>query len=423
MAETQDDSTTERILLLRTETEARGPRPYSFDGLEKMSRRQLLALRRLELWLPDELWEGEVPAAARQALRKIFDADVQIELDSIRAFSPGDLEQLIPDPTLLAVFSPRLGVRALLEVELALAHAAVDLMLGAVGESAAARPLTDIELGVLSYVLLEASRALAPPVAEGGLGRLRLERVVGSPREGLEAVRSTGAAAMVAFKVVIGSAAGYLRIVMPEEALVAESNPSPAGVARRARRMRSRLARISGVEVPLRAEIGRGELTLADLSGLRVGDVFVVDPPALRPDRGEAGRAVLKVGPGRAGGFEASVELVGGRYQATLERFAAPAPRAGEKVEEERELRMSEEAQNVEGEKLLGDLPLEVVVELARVSVSAEQVLELHAGSVIDLGRGTGDSVTLSVHGRLVARGALVEIEGRLGVRITSLSQ
>jgi type III secretion system YscQ/HrcQ family protein len=400
MAETQDESTTERIRVPRTETEARGPRPYSFDGLEKMSCRQLLALRRLELWLPDELWEGEVPAAVRQALRKIFDADVQIELDSIRAFSPGDLEQLIPDPTLLAVFSPRLGVRALLEVELALAHAAVDLMLGAVGESAAARPLTDIELGVLSYVLLEASRAFAPPVAEGGLGRLRL-----------------------AFKVVIGSAAGYLRFVLPEEVLEAGPNPSPAGAARRARRMRSRLARISGVEVPLRAEIGSGELTLADLSGLRVGDVFVVGSLALRPDRGEAGQAVLKVGPGRAGGFEASVELVNGCYQATLERFAAPAPRAGEQIEEERELRMAEEAQNAEGEKLLGDLPLEVVVELARVSVSAEQVLELHAGSVIDLGRGTGDSVTLSVHGRLVARGALVEIEGRLGVRITSLSR
>ncbi len=84
---------------------------------------------------------------------------------------------------------------------------------------------------------------------------------------------------------------------------------------------------------------------------------------------------------------------------------------------------MAEEVQSAEGEKLLGDLPLEVVVELARVSVSAEQVLELHAGSVIDLGRGTGDPVTLSVHGRLVARGALVEIEGRLGVRIISLSQ
>lgn len=408
--------------------ENRGARPYRFEGLEKLTRRHLQALQRLEVLLPVSLLEGEVPDPARESLRKIFDAEPLLELDSIRSLAPGELSRLIPDPTLLAVFSPRLGARALIEVELALAHALVDRMLGAPGESAAARALTDIELGVLSYAFLEASRALAPPVAEGGLGRLRIERLVGSAREGLEAVQETGFAVVVAFRLAIGSAAGYLRLILPEETLAAAAEAleqAPRARARRAQALRSQLGRIAGLPVELRAQIGRGELTLADLSGLRAGDVFVVDELSMRPDLGEAGRAMLKVGAGCAGGFEASVELAGGRYQATLTRFA-PGPRAelsGGEPKRERETPMADEVHNTEGEKLLGDVPLEVVVELARVAISAEQLLELREGSILELGRGPGDSVSLSVNGRVVARGALVEIEGRLGVRIASLSQ
>ncbi len=403
-------------------------RPYWFEGLEKVPRRHLQALQRIPAVLPGEILDGEIPDAAREALKKVFDADALLELDSICALSPGDLSRLVPDPTLLAVFSPVLGTRAVLEVELALAHAMVDRMLGAVGESPAARALTDIELGVLSYVLLEASRALAMPVPEGGLGRLRVEGVVGSAREGLLALQESAVIAVVAFRLVIGPVAGYLRVMIPEEALAARAAAPDASKGARARRsqaLRSRLGRLAGVRVELFARIGRGELNLADLAGLRAGDVVVVDELSLRPDRGEDGAAVMKVGAGRAGGFEASVQLADGRYRATLTRFA-PGLReelAGGAPEKERESLMADEAQDLSGEKLLGDVPLEVVVELGRVRISAEQLLDLHEGAVLDLGRGPGDAIALSVNGRVVARGALVEIEGRLGVRVASLSR
>ncbi|RKI51240.1 YscQ/HrcQ family type III secretion apparatus protein, partial [Corallococcus sp. AB049A] len=77
---------------------------------------------------------------------------------------------------------------------------------------------------------------------------------------------------------------------------------------------------------------------------------------------------------------------------------------------------------NRDGSDLLSDLPLQVAVELARVPITAEQVVGLRTGQVLDLRRGAGEPVDLSVNGKVVARGELVELEGQLGVRIIQLS-
>ncbi|MBX5482236.1 MAG: FliM/FliN family flagellar motor switch protein, partial [Myxococcaceae bacterium] len=75
-----------------------------------------------------------------------------------------------------------------------------------------------------------------------------------------------------------------------------------------------------------------------------------------------------------------------------------------------------------EGGELLNDIPLQIAVELARVPVTAEQVVSLRVGQVIDLNRIPGEPVELSVNGKIVARGELVEVEGHLGVRILSMA-
>jgi flagellar motor switch/type III secretory pathway protein FliN len=54
--------------------------------------------------------------------------------------------------------------------------------------------------------------------------------------------------------------------------------------------------------------------------------------------------------------------------------------------------------------------------------VTAEQVVSLKVGQVIDLNKVPGQPVDLSVNLKVVARGELVEVEGHLGVRILSLA-
>ena len=71
---------------------------------------------------------------------------------------------------------------------------------------------------------------------------------------------------------------------------------------------------------------------------------------------------------------------------------------------------------------LLASLELPVQVELGRVEVSLQELLELPPGSVLELDKAIGEPVDIYVAGRLIAKGEVVVVLGeRLGVRITEL--
>jgi flagellar motor switch protein FliN/FliY len=67
----------------------------------------------------------------------------------------------------------------------------------------------------------------------------------------------------------------------------------------------------------------------------------------------------------------------------------------------------------------LGDIPVDVEVELDRKTMTAREVLELEEGSVIKTGRSAGENIDLYIGGTLFGSGEIVVIENTLGVRIT----
>lgn len=70
---------------------------------------------------------------------------------------------------------------------------------------------------------------------------------------------------------------------------------------------------------------------------------------------------------------------------------------------------------------LLMDVMLQVVVELGRTRMPLRQVLDLQQGSVVELDRLAGDAVDIYVNERLIARGEVVVVDDKFGVRITEL--
>ncbi len=70
---------------------------------------------------------------------------------------------------------------------------------------------------------------------------------------------------------------------------------------------------------------------------------------------------------------------------------------------------------------LLMDVSLSVTVELGRARMPLRQVLELQSGSVIELDRLAGDPVDVFVNNRLIARGEVVVVDDKFGVRVTEL--
>ena len=73
-------------------------------------------------------------------------------------------------------------------------------------------------------------------------------------------------------------------------------------------------------------------------------------------------------------------------------------------------------------EELLHDVPLEVSVELGRVSLNLREIAaRLGPGSIIPLNKMTGDKLDVRVNNRLVARAEAVAVGERCGVRIIEI--
>ncbi|MFC1491126.1 flagellar motor switch protein FliN [Nitrospinota bacterium] len=70
---------------------------------------------------------------------------------------------------------------------------------------------------------------------------------------------------------------------------------------------------------------------------------------------------------------------------------------------------------------LIMDLPLEVVVELGRAKMLINDLLQIGQGSVIELNKQVGEALDVLVNGKLVARGEVVVVKDKFGVRITEV--
>lgn len=66
----------------------------------------------------------------------------------------------------------------------------------------------------------------------------------------------------------------------------------------------------------------------------------------------------------------------------------------------------------------LYDVVLQVSVELGRTEMSIRDILAMSQGTVIELNRLAGEPVDILVNGKTVARGEVVVIDDKFGVRI-----
>ncbi|MDQ3263131.1 MAG: type III secretion system cytoplasmic ring protein SctQ [Myxococcota bacterium] len=405
-------------------------RPFVFRNLPRVSRAQALISDRLEWLMPTAGADRESMAAVCARLKELFEEEVQLVLDHTHVVTPQQLRKIAAEPTFLAVLSPApQRTRGLLEVDLSLCHASIDKLLGGTGDSVALRPLTDIEEGVMAYIILEVLKTLAPNL-DPGLPRPRLEGTLRGLDQAMSLVAEESQLAVLQFKATLGTQAGFVRLFIPAS-IVGMTNSPTEGPERRARRrlqIQRNLPRLKLVKTWLRAEIGRAEIYRKDLAGIRSGDVVLLDELTARPDRGEGGTVKLRVGRGQVGRLLADLVVDEGQLKARITGFehgeeprTPPQPGEGAPATDDSGGAVSEQNEQGEGADLLADIPLAIAVEVARVAVTADAVVGLKSGQILDLNKVPGEPVELSVNGKIIARGELVEIEGHLGVKVLSL--
>jgi len=328
------------------------------------------------------------------------------------------------------------------------ASSLIDVLLGGTGDpSGGLRELSQIELAVIEFLCLRLCREVNQQL---GISIFRLEQVAASSpdwsvrksteAEGLHetANERSGSYLVAAFSVAIGRCAGILRVYFNSAAIAdlnATVNLTALTVADRSTRSRQKTARYCDLSPDLRTSVclGRAEVTASELADLECGDVVVLDESPIQMRDGKlSGHVSVRIGDADAPAIRGHAlernrglpteqsDADDNEVRVVVESVSAePAATLAERFDMENNIDTGEpEAQ---GAAILDGLLLTVHVELAARRIRMDELARLRIGQIIELGCLATDPVDLLVDGRSIARGELVDIEGRVGVRLTQV--
>ena len=70
---------------------------------------------------------------------------------------------------------------------------------------------------------------------------------------------------------------------------------------------------------------------------------------------------------------------------------------------------------------LILDIPLDVTVELGKVKMLVNELLQLGQGSIIELSKQVGEPLDIYVNKKLVAKGEVVILDEKFGIRVSDI--
>ncbi len=91
---------------------------------------------------------------------------------------------------------------------------------------------------------------------------------------------------------------------------------------------------------------------------------------------------------------------------------------SGEVTPEEDELDEQESSSQLD---FILDIPLELSVELGRTKMLVNNLLQLGQGSIVELNKLAGEPLEVYINRKLIARGEVVVVNEKFGVRLTDI--
>jgi flagellar motor switch protein FliN/FliY len=71
--------------------------------------------------------------------------------------------------------------------------------------------------------------------------------------------------------------------------------------------------------------------------------------------------------------------------------------------------------------EFLLDIPVEITVQIGRTRMLIKEILQLGQGSIVELEKLAGEPMEILANNRLVARGEVVVVNEKFGVRLTDI--
>jgi flagellar motor switch protein FliN/FliY len=98
---------------------------------------------------------------------------------------------------------------------------------------------------------------------------------------------------------------------------------------------------------------------------------------------------------------------------------------SNDKIEENNQANASTDNASVKNEKydmdLILDLPLDISVELGKVKMPVNELLQLGRGSILQLTKTVGDPLDIYINKKLIAKGEVVILDDKIGIRVADI--
>jgi type III secretion system YscQ/HrcQ family protein len=158
--------------------------------------------------------------------------------------------------------------------------------------------------------------------------------------------------------------------------------------------------------------LGFQPLTTSEMSQVELGDVLLFQPQLeLRmPGQRECGWRISQIKEETSPGLLAAFSNI---QRIQIDNYFEREPLISGDLQ-------SGEAPKNESFPDLGQLPLHVHVIVAEKELTLAEANVLAAGTILELDHQNNGQVSLAINGKILGEGQLVEIDGRLGVRISS---
>jgi type III secretion protein Q len=166
-----------------------------------------------------------------------------------------------------------------------------------------------------------------------------------------------------------------------------------------------------GLTVGAGIERGRAVLTVAEFGALCPNDIILIDPWSCGQDL----RVNLAPGIAFWGRHENNTVTITGKAEdKSMQEME-------EKGQETLAETLAKTTKTTQTATTIDEIPMEIVFEAGEKRLTMGELKEIRPGFVFDLGKDLTQPIAIRVNGKIVGKGELVEIEGRLGVRVREL--
>lgn len=350
-----------------------------------------------------------LPASTDQRWGHVFERfwtelvglQTSIECLGFSTMGPGRFRRPRGDFYITQVTFPPALAPGFIVIERSLIDAWLDAVVGPSEHARRIVSLAEHDESIITYLLMRAVDFLvergAPPAtlathdvdAESAFGRLN---------KGLTIVE-------VDFVASSPEATGMIRLFLPE-ALTSVME----GWADQPRRISKPYGAIANVPMRLRGSIGFGRFSPIEVAMLGPGDIIF---PLEHGLDGEEGASLIL--PGAA--LDADAQIRDGQWHFEL-LDKNPTPTTAIDKMENNDMATAEEATS----QLTGSVDLRADFVVGGVNLTISDLHQMKPGRVFTLDRQVGQPIDVVVNNHTVARGELVDVDGKVGVRIVAIS-